>query len=155
VIPRLIPALLGFLAAALLVTGSLLPEFEVGGVGVAQIDPERVGWVPAMVGMLVQVGLVLSGALMLALGESRQVAGGILIGTGILGLTLRIVRVLQLGEAPGYDAAFGSWIDALAEGLTTLAGVLALIRGTEAPDEHELEEDLEPEAAAPLPGESQ
>ena len=154
-IPRLIPALVAFLAAALLVTGSLLPEYEVGGVRVAQIDPDGVGWVPSMVGMLVQVGLVLSAGLMLLLGESRQVAGGLLIGSGVLGLTVRIVRILQLGEAPAYDPAFGSWVDSLAEGLCVFAGSLALVGAGREPVEDEEEaydEDL-PSPLAPPPGE--
>ena len=159
-VPRLVPALLAFLAAVLRVTGSLLPEFEVGGVGVAQIDPSRVGWVPSMIGMLVQVGLVLSGALMLVLRESRQVAGGLLIGAGVLGLTLRIVRILQLGEAPGYDPAFGSWVDTGGEAITALAGILALLGASEESLVAELEEEYEEEpeeeayeASPPPPGE--
>lgn len=155
-VPRWVAALLAILAAALLVTGSLLPEFQVGGVGVAQIDPDRVGWVPSMVGMLVQVGLVLSGALMLLLGESRQVSGGILVGAGLLGLTLRVVRILQLTEAPGYDAAVGSWLDGIAEGMTVVAGVLALSgsgREADVDQYEEPEDDLEPlEATSPPAG---
>ena len=142
---RLITVLLGFLAAGLLVLGSLLPEFTTGGAGVAQVDPSRMGWVPALVGMLVQVGLVLSGALMVALRESRLLAGGLLLGAGILGLSLRVVRLFQLAEAPGFNAAVGSGVDLLAESLTVGAGVLALLggRGNDLEDEFEEEEDEE------------
>lgn len=159
---RWLPAVLGFLAAALLVMGSLLPEFSDGDTGVAQVDPNREAWVPALVGMLVQVALVLSGALMLALGESRKLAGGLLLGAGALGLTLRVVRLFQLAEAPGLNAAVGSGIDLLAEGMTVTAGVLALI-GPRGDELHEVEdgyEELEDEEdedqsapLAPPPGE--
>lgn len=159
---RVIAAILAFLAAALVVVGSLLPEFSTGGAGVAQVDPSRAGWVPALVGMLVQVGLVLSGALMLVLGESRRVAGGLLLGAGILGLSLRVVRLFQLAEAPGFNAAAGSGVDLLAESLTVAAGGLALFGGREVDLEDDLEEesdeDDEEEDAlqtpAPPPGET-
>jgi hypothetical protein len=122
------------------------------------------GWVPALVGMLVQVGLVLSGALMVALRESRLLAGGLLLGAGILGLSLRVVRLFQLAEAPGFNAAVGSGVDLLAESLTAGAGVLALVGGREddLEDEFEEEEDEEGgegddeellEPLAPPPGE--
>jgi hypothetical protein len=151
--PRLLPATLGFLAAGFMVFGALLPEFSVGGVDVAQVDPDRLGWVPALVGMLVEVGLILSAALMLILGESRKVAGGILLGAGVLGLTLRIVRLFQLAEDPGFAAGDGSWVDALAGLLTVGAGALAL-KGS---DDDDLDEDEEGEdwieeaPPAPLP----
>jgi hypothetical protein len=155
---RVIAAILAFLAAALVVLGSLLPEFSTGEAGVAQVDPSRAGWVPALVGMLVQVGLVLSGALMLVLGESRRVAGGLLLGAGILGLSLRVVRLFQLAEAPGFNAAAGSGVDLLAEALTVTAGGLALFGGREVDLEDDLEEDEEDEDAlespAPPPGET-
>ncbi|MGH2709969.1 MAG: hypothetical protein ACRDH9_02035 [Actinomycetota bacterium] len=157
--PRLLPALLGFLAAALIVLAALLPEYEQGGVGFAQIDPERVAWVPVLVGMLVEVGLVLSGALMVALGESRKLAGGLLLGAGVLGLTLRVVRLFQIAEAPGLDAGVGSWVDALAAFFTVSAGALALSGGE---DEDLYDEDYDDEDApgeepppAPLPGEDE
>jgi len=158
---RLITALLGFLAAGLLVLGSLLPEFTAEGAGVAQVDPSRMGWVPALVGILVQVGLVLSGALMVALRESRLLAGGLLLGAGILGLSLRVVRLFQLTEAPGFNAAVGSGVDLLAESLTVGAGVLALLGAREDALEDGFEEeeggegDQEelPEPLAPPPGE--
>jgi len=142
---RVITVLLGFLAAGLLVLGSLLPEFTTDGAGVAQVDPSRMGWVPALVGMLVQVGLVLSGALMVALRESRLLAGGLLLGAGILGLSLRVVRLFQLAEAPGFNAAAGSGVDLLAEALTVGAGVLALVGGREDDLEGEFEEEEEDE----------
>jgi hypothetical protein len=150
-------AVLGFLAAALLVVGALLPEFTTGGTGVAQIDPGREAWIPALVGMLVQVGLVLSGALMLALGESRQLAGGLLLGTGVLGLSLRVVRLFQLSAATGFNAAVGSGIDLLAETLTVAAGILALRAGREEEPDEELEDEDEADSVdslAPPPGES-
>jgi hypothetical protein len=149
-------ALLGFLAAALLVVGALLPEFTADGAGVAQVDPGREAWVPALVGMLVQVALVLSGALMLALGESRQLAGGLLLGTGVLGLSLRVVRLFQLAAATGFNAAVGSGIDLLAETLTVAVGFLALRGGQEdeAVEEFELEDDSgSVDALPPPPGE--
>ncbi len=154
--PRLVAATFGFLAAGLVVLASLLPEFTTGGMDVAQIDPGRVGWVPSLVGMLVEVGLLLSAALMLLLGESRKLAGGILIGAGVLGLTLRVVRLFQLAEAPGFDAGVGSWVDALAGVLTLSAGAWALT-GSE---EEDLDEDEEYAAEdeevppAPPPGDS-
>jgi hypothetical protein len=162
---RLITVLLGFLAAGLLVLGSLLPEFTSGGAGVAQVDPSRIGWVPALVGMLVQVGLVLSGALMVALRESRLLAGGLLLGAGILGLSLRVVRLFQLAEAPGFNAAVGSGVDLLAETLTTGTGILALLGAREDAFEEEVDDHLEegyepddgeetPATSAPPPGET-
>lgn len=155
--PRLLPASLGFLAAGLIVLAALLPEYEAGGVGVAQLDPERAGWVPSLIGMLVEVGLVLSAVLMLVLGESRRLAGGILIGAGILGLTLRIVRLFQLAEIPDLEGGDGSWVDALAGLLTVSAGTLA-VRETNDEDLDEEYEDSEggeeEPPLAPLPGES-
>ena len=162
---RLITVLLGFLAAGLLVLASLLPEFTSGGAGVAQVDPSRSGWVPALVGMLVQVGLVLSGALMVALRESRLLAGGLLLGAGILGLSLRVVRLFQLAEAPGFNAAVGSGVDLLAETLTVGAGILALLGAREDAFAEEVDDHLEeghepdegeetPATSAPPPGET-
>ena len=154
----LITVLLGFLAAGLLVIGALLPEYTASGTGVPQVDPGRDSWVPALVGMLVQVGLVLSGALMLALRESRQLAGGLLIGTGVLGLSLRVVRLFQLSTAPGLNAAVGSGIDLLAETITVAVGILALRGASGGGLMEEFEEDEEPEedsvhGLAPPPGE--
>jgi hypothetical protein len=154
--PRPLPVSLGFLAAGLIVLAALLPEYEAGGVGVAQVDPERPGWVPSLVGMLVEVGLILYAVLMLLLGESRKLAGGILIGAGILGLTLRIVRLFQLAEVPDLEGGDGSWVDALAGLLIVSAGILA-VRGTDDEDlDEEYEEDYVPQEEpppAPLPGE--
>ena len=149
---RLTPALLGFLAAALTVLAALLPEFEQGGSGFAQIDPERVAWVAVLVGMLVEVGLILSGALMVALGESRKLAGGLLLGAGILGLTLRAVRLFQIAETPGLEAGDGSWVDVLAALFTIGAGGLALTGADEEGLSYEeYDEDLaeEPPPAPP------
>lgn len=149
-------AVLGFLATALLVVGALLPEFTTGGTGVAQVDPGREAWLPALVGLLVQVGLVLSGVLMLALGESRQLAGGLLLGTGLLGLSIRVVRLFQLAAATGFNAAVGSGIDLLAETLTVAAGLLALGAGREDEPVEEFEDEGEADSVdslAPPPGE--
>ena len=150
---RVQPALLGFLAAGLIVLAALLPEYEQGGAGFAQIDPERVAWIAVLLGMLVEVGLVLSGALMIALGESRKLAGGILLGAGILGLTLRVVRLFQIAETPGLDAGDGSWVDALAALLTIAAGALAL-RGSREDLGEEWDGDEDDLAEPPLPEEA-
>jgi hypothetical protein len=150
--PRLLPASLGFLAAGLIVLAALLPEYESGGMGFPPIDPGRVAWVPVLVGTLVEVGLVLSGALMVALGESRKVAGGLLLGAGILGLTLRVVRLFQIADAPGVEAGDGSWVDALAAVLTVCTGALTL-RGPEDEDDEYQEEGEEETPAALLPRE--
>lgn len=124
---RVFAALLALLSAGLLVAASLLPEFESGGVGTAPLDPERVGSVAILIGLLIHVGLILLPALMLLMGDGPSSAGGILLGAGVLGLSLRLVRMFQLAEVPGVDAAVGSWIDALAEGLSLTAGAVALI----------------------------
>src|SRR5688572_177906 len=148
---RVLPAVLGFAGAGLIVLGALLPEYNLGGQGVAQIDPSRMGWVPALVGMLVEVGLVLSASLMLILGESRQIAGGILLGAGILGLTLRVVRLFQLAAIPEITGGDGSWVDLIAALLTVSAGVLALRGSREEPEDADGYDEDEPVLAALAP----
>ncbi len=152
---RLIPAALAAVAAALLVVAALLPEFTAGGIGVTPVDPERVGWVAGLVGVLVQMGLLLAPGALLALGQARAAAGGVLVGAGVLGLTIRLVRVAQLGQTPDFDPAIGSWIDLLADGTALVAGVLALTSSDEGPEEEDWEEEalVEAEELAPPPGE--
>lgn len=125
--PRVVAPLLALVAAGLVVTAALVPEFQAGGVGVTPLDPDRVGWVPILVGSLVQVGVLLVPAAMLLLGERRGIAGGILLGAGILGLTLRLVRLFQLAEIPDLGPAIGSWVDLSAEAGAIVAGALALL----------------------------
>lgn len=147
---RYLPPLLALVSAGLVVTAALLPEFNAEGVGVTPLDPNRPGWVPILVGTLVHVGLLLVPALMLLLGESRGIAGGILVGAGVLGLSLRLVRLFQLAELPGLDPAFGSSVDAVGEAAALSAGLLALssLRPRPQPDAEAPEPDL-----APPPGE--
>ncbi|MGH2691103.1 MAG: hypothetical protein ACRDHM_01205 [Actinomycetota bacterium] len=150
---RLIAPLLALLAAGLLVTAALLPEIVVepgGGGGLRPLDPERPAWVATLVGILVQVGLVLVAALMLLLRQSEAVAGGILLGAGTLGLTVRAVRFAQLGDSSPLAAGVGSWVDALAEAAVLAAGVVALSSLRRKGPEPE----AEPQSAlAPPPGE--
>ena len=149
---RLVPAFLALLGAALLVVAALLPEFMAGGVGVTPLDPERVGWVASLIGVLVQAGLVLTPAALLALGQARSAAGGILVGAGVLGLTIRLVRIVQLGETPGFDPAIGSWIDLLADGSALAAGVVALTSSEDFAEEDEAwEDEVAPDAEPPPP----
>jgi hypothetical protein len=131
----------------------MLPEFEVqpGGIGVIPLDPDRAGWAAGLVGILVQVGLLLVAMLMLVLGDAKAVAGGILLGAGVLGLSLRLVRIVQLMQAPGLDPALGSWIDLAGEAGVLVAGALALTYlGTQPASE---DDPMDADAAAP-PGET-
>lgn len=150
---RVVPALIAVLGAALIVLAALIPEFNDRGVGVTPLDPQRLGWVASLVGILVQVGLFLVPAALLALGQARSAAGGILVGAGVLGLTIRLVRIVQLGQTPGFDAAAGSLIDLLADGAALTAGVLALTASPEEEDEDAWDEVGDPESG-PLPEES-
>jgi hypothetical protein len=153
--PRVVAPLLAVVAAGLVVTAALVPEFEAGGVGVTPLDPDRLGWVPILVGTLVQVGVLLVPAAMLLLGERRGIAGGILLGAGILGVTSRLVRLFQLGEIPDLGPAIGSWVDLTAEAAAILAGALALlaIRPHER-DEEATDMDLPPPPGEPSVGNS-
>ena len=153
---RLLPAAVALVGAALLVIASLLPEFFAGGAGVTPLDPGRPAWVPSLVGLLVQVAIVLSAALMLLLEEPRQIAGGILVGAGLLGFSLRVVRLFQLAAAPELSGGDGSWVDLIAEGLVVLEGVLSLRDRSEAVLIDEVDEVAEDETLPPLappPGE--
>ena len=152
---RLVPALLAVLGAALLILAALLPEFSAGAEGFIPLDPNRPGWVASLVGVLVQAGLFLTPATLLALGQARAAAGGILVGAGVLGLTVRLVRIAQLGESPDLDPAIGSWIDLLADGSALAAGVLALTSSDEVVEEEaDWDDELPPEGElAPPPGE--
>lgn len=150
--PRLLPAVLAVCAAGLLVAGALLPEYKADGFRVTPLDPEVPGWAPALVGTLVHVGLLLVPALMLLLGANGGIAGGILTGAGVLGLSLRAVRLFQLREIPQLDPALGSWVDLLGEGVALSAGILALAalgaRGE--PEPEALEPDLAPPPGEPV-----
>lgn len=151
---RLTPVLVAVLGAILLVLAGLVPEFNVNGEGVTPLDPNRVGWIASLIGTLAQVGLYLVPAVLVALGQGRGPAAGVLVGAGVLGLTIRLVRIVQLGQTPGFDAAIGSLIDLLADGAALTAGVLILTSSEEAPDEEDWEEDHLAEAeVAPPPGE--
>ncbi len=151
---RLVPALIALLGAVLIVLAALIPEFNDRGVGVTPLDPERLGWVASLIGILVQVGLFLVPAVLLALGQARSAAAGILVGAGVLGLTVRLVRIVQLGQTPGFDAAIGSLVDLLADGAALTAGVLALTATNEPSDEVDWEDEDSLEAeVAPPPGE--
>jgi hypothetical protein len=153
--PRAGLAVLVLVAAGLIVVAALLPEFELqpAGIGIKPLDPARAGWVAAVVGILVQVGLLLIAMLLLVLSDAKGVAGGMLLGAGILGLSLRLVRIVQLMEAPEFDPAIGSWIDLTGEAAVLVAGALSLTwLGTDqVADEDDLEglEDLESELPPP------
>ena len=151
---RLVPALVAVLGAAFLLLAALLPEFTAGADRIVPLDPDRLGWVASLVGVLVQAGLFLAPAALLALGQARAAAGGILVGAGALGLTVRLVRIVQLGESPELDPAIGSWIDLLADGSALAAGVLALTSSEDLVEEEaEWEDEMAPEGElAPPPG---
>jgi hypothetical protein len=109
--------------------------------------------VASLVGILVQVGLLLVAMLLMVLTETKGVAGGILVGAGILGLSLRLVRIAQLIEEPSFDPAVGSWVDLVGEASVLIAGGLSLtsLETGHVADEGELEdlEDLESELPPP------
>ena len=158
--PRLGLAILVVVAAGLIVVSALLPEYlaQPGDVGIRPLDPERPGWVASLLGILVQVGLLLVSALLLVLSDARAVGGGILIGAGVLGLSLRLVRIVQLMEAPGLDPAIGSWADLVAEGSVLAAGGLTLTwtgPGREPDDELlDADDELLDAEEPPPPGEA-
>ena len=151
---RLVPALVAVIGAVLLLLAALQPEFASNGTGFSPLDPASLGQPARLVGTLVQMGLLLGPAALLALGHSRGPAAGILIGAGALGLTLRLVRIFQLGQEPNLDPAFGSYLDLVSDGAALAAGVLALTASPHAGEEEEWEDeaDLETELAPP-PGE--
>lgn len=149
--PRVGLAVLVLIAVGLIVVAALLPEYEVqpAGIGIKPLDAARPGWVAGLMGILVQVGLLLVAMLLLVLSDARAVAGGILLGAGVIGLSLRLVRIVQLMEAPGVDPAIGSWVDLTAEAAVLVSGALSLTWLGAEPD---LEEDLEdPESELPPP----
>jgi hypothetical protein len=155
---RVGPALLAVFGGVLVLVAALLPEFTSGGIGFSPLDPASLGWTARLVGTLVQVGLLLVPAAMVALGQGRGPAGGILIGAGVLGLTVRLVRIFQLGQEPSLDPAIGSFLDLLADGAALTAGILTLTSSHDDELEELEEEDgvlLEAEEAvlAPPPGE--
>ena len=154
---RVVSPILAFLAAALLVTAALLPEYELSGTPVTPLDSQRAPWLPALGGVLVYVALILLPAMMLLMGDAMYTAGGILIGAGAFGVTRRLVRVLQLGDTPDVAVAIGSWMDVLATALALAAGVVALMGlrgaspGEEGYEDEEVHED-EPEVSLPRRG---
>jgi hypothetical protein len=148
---RLVPASIAFLGAALIVIAALVPEYRAGGVGITPLDPERMDQIAILVGVLVQAGLLLMPAALLALGQARSAAGGILVGAGVLGLTIRLVRIAQLGQTPDFDPAIGSWIDLLADGAALIAGVLALTASEDEDEDEEWEDEAPIEADLPPP----
>jgi hypothetical protein len=100
--------------------------------------------VATLVGILVQVGLLLVAALLLVLSDSKALAGGMLIGAGVLGLSLRLVRIVQLMEAPGLTPAIGSAIDLVAEAAVLAGGGLTLTWIGPAPPQDDTEDELPP-----------
>ena len=148
---RLVPALVAFIAGLLVLVSALLPEFESNGTGFSPLDPASLGQPARLVGTLVQMGLLMAPAALLALGQARGPAGGILIGAGALGLTLRLVRIFQLGQEPSLDPALGSYLDLVSDGAALAAGVLALTSSPDLPEEEEWSDEAELEAELPPP----
>jgi hypothetical protein len=146
--PRVVAPTLAVVASGLIVAAALLPEFEAAGVAVVPLDSERPGWLPILAGTLAQVGLVLMAAATLFLNGNRAIAGGILLGAGILGLMLRLVRLFQLAEVAELSPAMGSWVDLVAEAGVIGSGALALV-GIGQPEADEEAADID---LAPPPG---
>ena len=145
---RVLPAVLAVLAAALVVVAGLLPEFlllaDAGTpIEVVPLEGGRPAWLGTLSSYIVHAGILLVAAAMLVLNEAPRVAGGLLIGASLVGLSLRVARVLQLSAAPEFAPALGSWVDLGAEVLGLATGIWALVALRRA--------DTRDEAATPGP----
>ncbi len=153
---RVVPAVVAVVGAVLVLVAALLPEFDPNGTGFSPLDPASLGQPARLVGTLVQIGLLLAPAALLALDQARGPAAGILVGVGALGLTLRLVRIFQLGQEPNLDPAIGSYLDLVSDGAALTAGILALTAPAEEDEEEDWAVEGPPQAElAPPAGEAE